>query len=101
MLTGLIKSEGNRISEVMVGKTLKKLNGPASSKKASATARNLNPKIYIADYFGQKLHVDQNEKLAMYGITHICARDGHSGFIVAFATMPVKNNLEIYEHIYR
>jgi len=37
----------------------------------------------------------------MFGVTHICARDGFSGFIVAFVTMPIKNNVEIYEHIYR
>ena len=29
------------------------------------------------------------------------ARDGFSGKIVAYATMPVKNNLAIYESIFR
>ena len=36
----------------------------------------------------------------MFGVTHICAVDGHSGKIVAFAIMPIKNNVVIYEHIY-
>lgn len=36
----------------------------------------------------------------MFGITYICAVDGHSGKIVAFATMPIKNNALIYEHVY-
>ena len=45
--------------------------------------------------------MDQNEKLVMFGVTHICAIDGYSGRIVAFTTMPVKNNVEIYEEIYR
>ena len=36
--------------------------------------------------FGQKVHIDQIEKLVMFGITHICAVDGFSGKIVAFAT---------------
>ncbi len=40
----------------------------------------------------------QNEKLVMYGV---CAVDGYSGKIVQFITMPVKNNLEIYEHLFR
>ena len=31
----------------------------------------------------------------------ICARDGFSGKIVAFATMPIKNNVLIYDHVYR
>ncbi len=35
-----------------------------------------------ADYFGQKVHVDQNEKLVMFGCTHACAIDGHSGMII-------------------
>ena len=37
----------------------------------------------------------------MYCVTHVCARDGHSGKIVGFVTMPVKNNLEIYNHLFR
>ena len=30
--------------------------------------------------------MDQNEKLAMYGLTEVSACDGYSGSIVAFAT---------------
>ena len=45
--------------------------------------------------------MDQNEKLAMYGLTEVSACDGYSGKIVAFATMPVKNNVLIYENVYR
>ncbi|WAQ94000.1 hypothetical protein MAR_006471, partial [Mya arenaria] len=33
-------------------------------------ARNINPIPYFAEYFGHKLHTDQNEKLAMFGATH-------------------------------
>ena len=29
----------------------------------------------------------------MFGVTHVMARDGYSGMIVAFSTMPVKNTL--------
>jgi hypothetical protein len=43
---------------------------------------------------GHKLHMDQNEKLGMFGVTHV-AVDGSSGRIVASATMPWKNNLII------
>lgn len=57
--------------------------------------------MYVALYFGHKLHVDQNEKLIQFGVTHVIARDGFSGKIVAYATMPVKNNLAIYESIFR
>ena len=36
----------------------------------------------------------------MFGVTHVMARDGYSGMIVAFSTMPVKNTLIIYNEIY-
>ena len=45
--------------------------------------------------------MDQNEKLVMFGVTHVIAVDGHSKKIVANATMPIKNNLTIYEQVYR
>ena len=37
----------------------------------------------------------------MYGLTEVSACDGYSQKIVASATMPVKNNVLIYENIYR
>ena len=45
--------------------------------------------------------MDQNEKIAMYGVTHVCATDGYSGRVVSHALMAVKNNLLIYEHVFR
>ena len=63
--------------------------------------RNRNSVPYHAAYFGHKLHLDQNEKLAMFGVTHVLAVDGYSSQIVAHASMPVKNNLTIYEEIVR
>ena len=68
--------------------------------RRTSTARQINPVPYHACYFGHKLHVDQNEKLVMYGVTHVCAIDGYSRKIVGFLTMPVKNNYEIYKHFF-
>ncbi|KAF4114306.1 hypothetical protein G5714_004529 [Onychostoma macrolepis] len=62
--------------------------------------RNLNPVPYNAEYMGHKLHLDQNEKLVMFGVTHVVAVDGFSSQIVPYNTMPVKNNL-IYQKVYR
>ena len=45
------------------------------------TARLTNPIPYKADYFGHKLQIDQNEKLVIYGVTHVTATDGHSRFV--------------------
>ena len=46
-------------------------------------------------------HVDQNEKLVMYGVTHVAAVDGFSAMIVGFVRMPVNNNVEIYDNLYQ
>ncbi len=56
---------------------------------------------YHAEYMGHKLHLDQNEKMVMFGVTHVVAIDGFSSQIVAYNTMPVKNNLTIYQNVYR
>ncbi|XP_030589956.1 uncharacterized protein LOC115783319 isoform X2 [Archocentrus centrarchus] len=50
---------------------------------------------------GHKLHLDQNEKLVMFGVTHVMAIDGFSKKIVSHSTMPVKNIIIIYEDVYR
>ena len=41
----------------------------------------LNPSPYIALFFGHKLHMDQNEKLKMFGLTHVIAKGGFSGIM--------------------
>ena len=37
----------------------------------------------------------------MFGVTHVVAIDGYSGKLVGHSTMPIKNNLTIYEEVYR
>ena len=37
--------------------------------------------------------MDLNEKLKMFGVSHGIGRDGYSGMIVAFSTMPVTKTL--------
>ena len=101
MMTGVLRSKSIRVCEGKIGKTLKRLDPTAQIQRAVTAGRSLNPKCYNADYFGHKIHIDQNEKLVMFGVTHVMARDGFSGMIVAFTTMPIKNNLIIYDEIYR
>ena len=55
-----------------------------------------NPRLYHANYYGQELHLHQNEKLAMYGVTYVLARDGYSGRLTAGAVMPRKNNITMF-----
>ena len=100
-MTGLLASQGLRVSQVRVGESLRRTNLPYHHQRMNSTAKQLNPVPYSAEYFGHKVHIDQNEKLVMYGVTHVCARDGYSGKVVSFITMPIKNNIEIYENLFR
>lgn len=45
--------------------------------------------------------MDQNEKLVHFGVTHVAAIDGYSSFIVGHVVMSVKNNVVIYEDLFR
>ena len=89
-MTGLLASQGLRVCQLRVGQSL---NPGHHQHRLTRTHRLTNPVSYRSDYFGEKLHIDQNEKLVMYGATHVCAIDGHSGKIVAFTTMPIKITL--------
>lgn len=101
-MTGLLSSQGLKVSQTRVGASLKRTNPHYHNQRRTATAILIvNPVPYSADYFGHKVHIDQNEKLVMYGVTHVCARDGYSGKVVGFITLPIKNNLEIYTHLFR
>ena len=101
MLKGVLESKGIKVSESRVAESLRNVAPVQYDQRRNDTIDRLNPSPYIALYFGHKLHVDQNEKLKMFGVTHIVARDGFSGKIVSYCTMPVKNNLAIYESIFR
>ena len=93
MLTGYLALQGIRCSEKRVGDSLRRVNPEYHARRAQSTHKHTNPIPYSADYFGQKVRIDQNEKLVMFGITHVCTVDDFSGKIVAFATMARKNNL--------
>lgn len=100
-MCGLLASEGTRVAQVRVGRALQVVNPSYHSARRNRAERRLNPIPYHATHFGHKLHIDQNEKLVMFGVTHICAIDGYSGKVVGFITTPVKNNVEIYSHLFR
>jgi len=100
-MTGLLAAQGMRVSQLRVGESLGRTNPCYLQARRTATARQMYPIPYHADYFGHKLHIDQNEKIVMYGVTHVCAVDRYSGKIVGFISMAIKNNVEIYTHLYR
>ena len=100
MLRGYIASKGASISERGWKKYVPYLSPQWHTARQQASQERSNPPLYIARYFGHKLHIDQNEKLVNYGVTYVLARDGYSGKIVGEAVMAVKNNIVIYENVY-
>ncbi|XP_030228345.1 uncharacterized protein LOC115555555 [Gadus morhua] len=100
MMTGYLSAKGVKASEGRVGNVLRSIHQPYHIARQQG-ARNLNPIPYNAEYMGHKLHVDQNEKLVMFGVTHVMAIDGFSKKVVGHSTMPIKNNIVIYEEVYR
>ena len=83
-MTALLASQGLRVSQVRVGESLRRTNPPYHHQRMNSTAKQLNPVPYSAEYFGHKVHIDQNEKLVMvmYGVTHVCACVQEMGTVV-------------------
>ena len=100
MMHGVMKAKGINVGETKIGKILGEINPEAQRKRQNVADRSLNPKVYNAEYFGHKIHYDQYDKIGMFRVVHVCARDGFSGKIVGHATMATKN-LIIYEEVYR
>ncbi|XP_030287100.1 uncharacterized protein LOC115590006 [Sparus aurata] len=100
MMTGYLAAKGVKASEGRVGKVLRTIHQPYHTARQQGS-RNLNPVPYTAEYMGHKIHIDQNDKLVMFGVTHVMAIDGYSKKIVGHSTMPIKNNIIIYDEVYR
>ena len=97
----VLASQGIRAGSHHVSQSLARVNPVSHDKRRTRTERQTNPIPYSSKYFGNKVHIDQNEKLVLFGVTHVCAVDVYSGMIVGFATLPVKNNSLVHEHLYR
>ena len=83
-MTGHIRySRGLKIGVNRVGQALKRVNPQYHQERQTSTNRHFNPIPYYAEYFGHKIHFDQNEKLIHYGVTEVVAVDGYSSFITA------------------
>lgn len=100
MMKGYLSSKGIIVAENRVGKSLKRVDPENHVYRATVTHFQINPTPCTASYFGHKIHIDQNEKMVMFGVTHVAAIDGYSGKIVSAVLMPIKNCLTIYEHVY-
>ena len=93
---GLLRALGIHVSQRRVGASMGRVAPRAQRGRRQQVHRHLNPPPYTALFYGDKVHFDQNEKMAMYGVTHVVAIDGFSRKIVGMITIPIKNPITIY-----
>lgn len=102
MISGYIYSRfGMRVGRRRLQSSLRRVSPVYHEQRRNDMVRRANPVPYYSPYHGHKLHIDQNEKLKDFGVTHVCFSDGHSSQIVCILTMPVKNPIVIYEGLFR
>ena len=101
MIKSYLHSKGTFVCVEKVAQSLQRVAPESYEEWRQNTLDRTNPIPYNSMYFGHKLHIDQNEKLIMFGVTHFIAVDGHSGMIVSNVTVPIKNNRLVYEYTYR
>lgn len=100
-INGLLRANDIIVGEQRVRQSLNCVAPLYVEQRRRHSYHRLNPTPYYAEYFGHKFHADQNEKLAMYGVTQVAASDGYSGKLLGIISIPMKNNLTIYEDLYR
>ena len=100
MMKGYLASKGVHISDWRFHSALARVSPINHQQRQRGQVERTNPHVYYARYFGHKIHIDQNEKYVMYGLTYVIAGHGYSGKIVGAATMSIKNNLVIYDKVY-
>lgn len=98
---GLLASQGIHVSQSRVAAVMEQIAPIQYLSRRHNVQRMLNPFPYYATYYGEKLHLDQNEKCKMFGVTHVVAIDGFSRKIVGFVTIPKKNPIFIYDVLFR
>ena len=75
---GLLQSLGFRVSQSRLASSMQRVAPIQYSARQHDMNRLINPFPYQATYFGEKIHLDQNEKCVMFGVTHVVAIDGYS-----------------------
>ena len=85
-----------RIGETRVGKLLVVMNPHYLQRRRRNTAQAVNPIMCKADYFKHKLHLHQNETLAIYGATQFAAINGRVAFSFWLAMQMMYSGICIY-----
>ena len=100
-MTGFVSNVvGKPAAEGRVRAALSNVAPAEQRQRGLVTRRLMNPVPCTATRFGEKLHLDQNEKLIRYGVTHVLAIDGYSRKVVGFVVMPIKNPIVIYHVLF-
>ena len=106
MMQGSIRAQlgitSGAISQRRISEASNRVAPRAFQARTFDTLQRTNPIPYFAPYFGYKGHFDQNEKVAQtFGMTHVVFIDGCSRFVLGSVSMPIKNPILIYEHLFR
>lgn len=75
---GLLHSRGIRVSQSKLAAAIQCVVPIPYPTRRHDTQRLINPFPYQATYFEEKIHLDQNKKCAMSGVTHVVAIDSYS-----------------------
>ena len=97
MLMGFLESQLDEsvASQSCIEKSLARVSPFYHQQRLCCTERQRNPVPYSAEYRGHKLQDDQNEKLVIYGVTHVCSMNAYSRHVPAYSCMSIKNNFVI------
>lgn len=98
---GMLASQGIHVSQARLAAAMELIAPVQYAARRCNIQRMINPFPYHASYYGEKVHLDQNEKCVMFGVTHVLAIDGYSRKIVRFITIPKKNAILIYDLLFR
>ena len=95
-------SSRREISQRRISSMLGNVAPSAHNERAHDLLDRTNPALYYVPYFGYKLLMDQNEKLAQeFGVTHVHVLDGCSRMVPGFITIPKRNPVLIYQYLFR
>ena len=94
-MQGLLRSNDIEVSQARIATSLRRVAPVQYHARCVDIYRVLNPAPYRVSYYGEKLHLDQNEKIMMHDVTHVLAVDGYSRKVVGFITLPIKNAIDL------
>ena len=105
MLQGSLRHQlngtGIRVSQRRIARIQRQVALNACNASRRDLLNQMNPVPYRAPFFGHKAHMEQNEKMEMYGCTHVALIYGCSRYICRFITILTKNPILIYKYLFR